>query len=66
MEILNIALVIEQSINTIDSINSGIRLTREEQDFFCEDISRDFFTQVAHSSNIYGKLNKSSVEKIRK
>ena len=47
-------------------INEKIDSKLEEQDFFCEDISRDFFTQVAHSSNIYGKLNKSSVEKIRK
>lgn len=47
-------------------INEKIDSKLEEQDFFCEDISRDFFTQVAHSSNIYGKLNKSSVEKIWK
>lgn len=32
----NIALLIEQSANVIDSLNSGLRLTQEEQQFFCE------------------------------
>lgn len=32
----NIALLIEQSVNVIDSLNSGLRLTQEEQQFLCE------------------------------
>lgn len=40
METLNIALLIEQSINVIDSINKGIRLTQEEQQFFCDHFER--------------------------
>lgn len=32
----NIALLIEQSVNVIDSLNKGLRLTVEEQIFFCE------------------------------
>lgn len=30
----NIALLIEQSINIIDSLNKGLQLTFEEQQFF--------------------------------
>lgn len=32
----NIALLIEQSVNVIDSLNSGLKLTQEEQQFLCE------------------------------
>ncbi len=32
----NIALLIEQSVNDIDSLNKGLRLKHEEQQFFCE------------------------------
>lgn len=32
----NIALLIEQSVNVIDSLNDGLRLTAEEQQFFCD------------------------------
>lgn len=32
----NITLLIEQSVNTLDSLNRGLRLTTEEQSFFCE------------------------------
>lgn len=31
----NIALLIEQSVNIIDSLNQGIRLTTEEQEYLC-------------------------------
>lgn len=37
----NIALLIEQSVNTLDSLNRGIRLTPEEQSFFCEHFERE-------------------------
>lgn len=37
----NIALLIEQSVNTLDSLNRGLRLTTEEQSFFCEHFKRD-------------------------
>lgn len=30
----NIALLIEQSVNVIDSLNKGLRLTPEEQQLF--------------------------------
>lgn len=40
METSNIALLIEQSINVIDSINRGVRLTSEEQQFFCDHFER--------------------------
>ena len=40
METSNIALLIEQSINVIDSINRGVRLTSEEQLFFCDHFER--------------------------
>ena len=30
----NIALLIEQSVNVIDSLNKGLRLTPEEQQIF--------------------------------
>lgn len=32
----NIALLIEQSVNVIDLLNTGLRLTIEEQNFLCE------------------------------
>ena len=37
----NIALLIEQSVNTLDSLNRGLRLTPEEQLFFCEHFKRE-------------------------
>ena len=37
----NIALLIEQSVNVIDSLNKGLRLTHEEQEFFCEHFDRE-------------------------
>ena len=37
----NIALLIEQSVNIIDSLNKGLRLTHEEQQFFCEHFERE-------------------------
>lgn len=37
----NIALLIEQSVNVIDSINDGLRLTAEEQQFFCDHFERE-------------------------
>ena len=37
----NIALLIEQSVNVIDSLNKGLRLTPEEQLFFCEHFERE-------------------------
>lgn len=37
----NIALLIEQSVNTLDSLNRGLRLTAEEQSFFCERFKRE-------------------------
>ena len=37
----NIALLIEQSVNVIDSLNKGLRLTPEEQQFFCEHFERE-------------------------
>ena len=37
----NIALLIEQSVNVIDSLNKGLRLTHEEQQFFCEHFERE-------------------------
>lgn len=36
MKTSNIALLIEKSINVIDSINKGVQLTPEEQQFFCD------------------------------
>lgn len=36
----NIALLIEQSVNVIDSLNMGLRLTTDEQTFFCEHFER--------------------------
>lgn len=40
METSNIALLIEQSVNTIDTIDKGIRLTPDEQQFFCDHFKR--------------------------
>ena len=37
----NIALLIEQSVNVIDSLNKGLRLTPEEQQLFCEHFERE-------------------------
>ena len=37
----NIALLIEQSVNVIDSLNKGLRLTHKEQQFFCEHFERE-------------------------
>lgn len=37
----NIALLIEQSVNVIDSLNDGLRLTAEEQQFFCDHFERE-------------------------
>ena len=37
----NIALLIEQSVNVIDSLNKGLRLTPEEQLFFCKHFERE-------------------------
>ena len=37
----NIALLIEQSVNALDSLNRGLRLTTEEQSFFCEHFKRE-------------------------
>ena len=34
-------LTIEQSVNVIDSLNKGLRLTPEEQQFFCEHFERE-------------------------
>lgn len=40
MGTVNIAFLIEQSVNTIDSINKGIHLTPEEEEFFCNHFER--------------------------
>ena len=37
----NIALLIEQAANVIDSLNTGIRLTQDEQMFICEHFIRE-------------------------
>ena len=37
----NIALLIEQAVNIIDSLNDGLRLTMEEQQFFCDHFERE-------------------------
>lgn len=37
----NIALLIEQAANVIDSLNTGIRLTQDEQTFICEHFTRE-------------------------
>lgn len=37
----NIALLIEQSVNVIDSLNDGLRLTAKEQQFFCDHFERE-------------------------
>lgn len=36
----NIALLIEQSVNALNDLNKGIRLTPEEQQFFCDHFIR--------------------------
>jgi hypothetical protein len=36
----NIALLIEQSVNVIDTLNASIRLTDEEQSFLCDHFER--------------------------
>lgn len=41
METKNIALMIEQSVNIIDSLNNGLRLTPKEQCFLCENFVRE-------------------------
>lgn len=53
----NIVIQIEESINTIDSLNHGIRLTTEEQQFFMEHYERielnknDFITKAGEKEN---------------
>lgn len=37
----NIALLIEQSVNVIDTLNKGIRLTLDEQQFLCDKFKRE-------------------------
>lgn len=56
----NIALLIEQAANVTDSLNSGIRLTKEEQificeHFICEEIKKNDFTiQIGdHENYVY-------------
>lgn len=38
----NIAILIEQSVNVIDSLNSELKLTQEEQRFFCDHFVREY------------------------
>lgn len=54
---MNIALLLEQSVNVIDSLNRGFRLTEEEQCFFCEHFKRmeikknDFIVRIGEYEN---------------
>lgn len=50
--VTNIALLIEQSVNIVDYLNAGIRLTDEEKKFICEHFKyqyikkNEFITQI--------------------